>query len=127
MAYADKHEIGKAIEEYNTIIQRGNISPNVYHNLANAYHSQHKYNLAEKYYLKAIETQNDFHFSYNAVVEMYMRINNVEKLSAILQKLARMGRGNPTALYAVARGYEFVGNTEKAQEYYAECCNAKTQ
>lgn len=127
MAYADAHKIDKAIAEYKKILAYDDTIPNIYHNLANAYLEKHDYTLAEKHYMKAIETQKSFHFSYLALVDMYMQTNNRKRLSILLPKLEQMGSGNPGALYAVARGYEFVGNTVKARTYYMECCGVQIQ
>ena len=127
MAYADAHKIDRAIAEYKKIIAYDDTIPNIYHNLANAYLEKHDYTLAEKHYMKAIETQKSFHFSYLALVDMYMQTNNRKRLSILLPKLEQMGSGNPGALYAVARGYEFVGNTVKASAYYMECCGVQIQ
>jgi len=125
MAYADEHEIDKAIEEYNKIIKEGNVVVNVYHNLANAYATNQNYAQAERYYLKAIETQRSFHFSYLALVDMYIQTNGRKKLINVLPKLEKMGEGNKAALYAVARGYEFVGNKGKAGIYFELCCGVQ--
>lgn len=86
MAYAEKGENDKALEQYKkTIVMSPNV-PNLYHNLANLYSNAGDYTKAEENYLKAIEVDPNFFYSVQSLYNLYKRTNQKERLDEFVKK-----------------------------------------
>lgn len=87
MSYADNGQLELAIKQYQQIIAIADVYPNTHHNLANAYMNLEKYKEAENEYLTAIEMDPNFYFSYYALIDLYKKTGEKEKLNKLLEKI----------------------------------------
>ncbi len=87
MAYSDNNQLGQAIKTYQRGIEINPHVPNFYHNTANAYVSLGNFDLAEKYFLKAIEVDPQFIFSWQSLASLYQQTNQKEKLEKLLKSV----------------------------------------
>ncbi len=87
MTYAENGKINKAILTYQKVISLNDRLPNPHHNLANIYRKSGLYSEAEREYLKALEVDPDFYFSYFALSEMYQETQQLEKYRQIMNQI----------------------------------------
>jgi tetratricopeptide (TPR) repeat protein len=86
IAYSEQGDIKSAIETYKRGIKLSPKTPNFYHNIANDYVTMKNFTEAEKYYLKAIEVDPNFIFSWQSLARLYQTTNQVEKLTILTEK-----------------------------------------
>lgn len=84
MEYANRGEIDRAIIEYKKGLEITKTNPNLYHNLANAYVKKKEYPKGERNYLKAIETDPSFIFSYIALMRLYQITGQQKKRERLI-------------------------------------------
>lgn len=83
MAYQTKGKNDLAIKEYQEVIRQNPSIPNPYHNLGNLYFIGKEYMLAEQHFLKAIEVDPTFGYSYSALLKLYHETGEQEKERAV--------------------------------------------
>lgn len=83
IAYSDKGDFKRAIETFEKGIAMSPKTPNFYHNIANNYQIMKNYSEAEKYYLKAIEVDPNFIFSWQSLAGLYQQTKQEEKLTPL--------------------------------------------
>ena len=87
MTYAENGKTNEAILIYKQVISLNDRLPNPHHNLANIYRKSGLYDEAESEYLKALEVDPNFYFSYFALSQMYQDTNQTEKYLQILNRI----------------------------------------
>jgi tetratricopeptide (TPR) repeat protein len=82
---AGRHE--EAIAEYEKAISIKDVYPQVHHDLANSLAAVKKYDEAEKEYLRAIEMDRGFIFSYRNLYNLYVFLGEREKAENTFKRL----------------------------------------
>lgn len=95
IAYFDQGDYAKAIQTYTSGIQINPFIPNFYHNIATSYLALENLEEAEKYYLQAIEIDQKFIFSWQALAKLYQTTGQTEKLSALTDKFRSLQKASP--------------------------------
>jgi tetratricopeptide (TPR) repeat protein len=89
MAYAEKNENEKAIEQYTRAIAISDVFPQIHYNLANSLLALNNPNKAIKEYNKAIEISPTFVQPHLSLLNIYLRENKKEETLSILEKLEK--------------------------------------
>lgn len=92
MAYADDNNFNKAKEAYRQAIALDvkNQSAPPHHNVGNIYKAEGRFKEAIEEYEKAISIDKKFFFSYNALLDLYLKINNQKAYSRILERVKNL-------------------------------------
>ncbi len=84
MAFADENRHPEAIKEYKKALSLDPTVPHLYHNLGNSYEALGNFEAAENSYLLALKASPQFVFSRNALIRLYKRTNQSEKLKLFI-------------------------------------------
>jgi protein O-mannosyl-transferase len=82
------------------------------------YRDENKVENAIRYFKKTIEIDDHFVPAYYELSILYMLNNEPESSIAILKKLIELQPDSPIPYSEIARTYQFLGNKEKAAEWY---------
>ena len=88
-----------------------------YYFLGNTYVKLEKSDLAEEYFLKALEIQPDHQPTIIALIDLYDKTNQPMKLIPLMEKIAELSQDAET-WFAVGNLYNQLDNKEKAKESY---------
>jgi hypothetical protein len=94
MAYSDRGDYLKALEEYKVLLNATPVYPATYHNVARIYASLKQYDLAEKYYLEALKASPDFFPSYEDLMSLYAYLGQTAKAQDLKQKYQDSNRSS---------------------------------
>lgn len=79
MAQAEKGELDKALESYNSALEISSNYPQIYHNIANVYLDKNELPMAESWYQKAIKTDPGFYQSHLQLIRLAVYAGDFEK------------------------------------------------
>ena len=96
MSYAEKGEQQKAITMYQESIKLSDTYPQTHYNLANSYADLGDITLAENEYYAALSKDPYFYLAYFRLFTIYKMQNNIEKQTAIINRVRGIVAENPS-------------------------------
>lgn len=115
--YFNLRQYEKAIDAYGKITKSDSVKSHTLNNLANCYFKQNKFDKAEKYYLRAIENNNEDTMLYRNLGLAQAGLNNFEEAIITLEKYCRKNDDLPI-ISILGDLYLKLENHQKAMEYY---------
>jgi len=119
-AYAEKREWDKAIEQYKAVSSDLlYVTPQFpLSNLGLAYYEKGEYQLSEKYFLKALKSQQDFDRALYGLGKTYMAMGRVPEAVIKLERAALAAPDAPPVHFELAKAYTMNREYKKAYDSY---------
>ena len=119
-AYAQKGDWDKAIEQYKRVTTDILYGTPQYPllNLGNAYYEKKDYPLSEKYFLEALDIQNDFPAALYGLGKTYMAMGRVTEAITRIEKAAQLAPDIARVHFELGKAYAMNRQYKKAYDAY---------